>query len=131
MSAADYGRKVKFEWDGNEIPGIREKGLTVNGEAANVTADEDDGKQYLLEEDAEASIELSLSGVSKDHTLLVAKLNGNIRGTATVTWQNGAVLEFEANIGPVTEGMPYNEARTFETTLMSSGDWTYTPPIGG
>jgi predicted secreted protein len=124
--AANYGRKVTFEWNGDEVLGVREKGLSINGEAANITSDEDDGYQVLLDEDAEASIELSLSGVSKDTVFRAAKANGTIRGTATVTWTNGDTLTFDANLGSYSEGMPYNEAITFEVTLQSSGAWTYT-----
>lgn len=124
--AANYGRKVTFEWNGEEIPGVREKGLSINGEAANITADEDDGYQVLLDEDAESSIELALSGVTKSTVLRAAKANGDIRGAATVTWPNGDVLEFSANLGNYAEGMPYNEAITFDCPLQSSGEWTYT-----
>lgn len=125
--SAGYGRKIKFEWNGVEIPGVREKSFTVNGEAANVSSDEDLGIQVLLDEDAEVSIEYGLSGVTKSDALRAAKLSGNVRGEATITWENGAKLVFDANIGPYSEGQPYNEAVTFESSLMSSGAWVYTP----
>jgi predicted secreted protein len=127
MTDGNYGREVVFEWNGTEIPGVREKNLTINGEAVNVTSDEDDGVQVLLDEDAEVSIEYQVTGVSKSMVLRQAKATGNIRGTITVTYPDGAVMSFAANLGPYSEGKPYNEAVTFDATFMSSGAITYTP----
>jgi hypothetical protein len=131
MSGGYYGRKVKFEWNGAEIPGVREKSFSVNGEAANVTSDEDQGVQFLLDEDAEASIEQGLSGVTKSTVFRAAKLAGDIQGEATITYPNGDVLVVTMNIGTYSEGQPYNEAVTFDTTLQSTGPWVYTPGSTG
>lgn len=124
--SGEYGRKVSFLWDGVAVSGVREKSFSVNGEAVNVSSDEDSGVQVLLTEVAEASIEYSLSGVTKSDVLRAAKLAGTVRGTATITWENGAQLVFDANIQSYSEGQPYNDAVTFECALASSGSWTYT-----
>ena len=124
--AKGYGRKISFTWEGSAIPGVREKSFSVNGEAVNVTSDSDSGLQVLLDEDAEASIEYSISGVTDSDVLRAAKLGGNIRGAVVITWGDGATLSFNANLGSYSEGQPYNEAVTFECTLVSSGAWTYT-----
>lgn len=125
--AAEYGRKVSFTWDGSSIPGIREKGLTIGGEAVNVTSDEDSGVQQLLSEDAEVNHEITLSGVTKDTTLRQAKANGNIQATVTLTYTNGYEISGTFNLSEYTETQPYNEAVTFEATLMSTGSVTHTP----
>jgi predicted secreted protein len=124
---AFYGRKVVFEWDDNEVDGVREKSLSVNGEPVNVTSDEDDGIQILLEEDAELGVTIELSGVTKSDVLLNAKLNGDLTNTATLTYPNGAVISGTFQLGNYTEGQAYADATTFTATLMSSGPVTYTP----
>lgn len=124
---AYYGRKVAFYWDGVRLPGIREKGLTINGEAVNVSADEDSGIQMLLDEDAEASIELSISGLDESATLRTAKLSGSVQGTAKLVWPTGEELEWTANLAGLEFGMTYNDATTVSGTLQSTGTWTHTP----
>lgn len=125
--AAEYGRKVAFTWDGSAINGIRENGLTMAGEAVNITSSEDGGVQQLLDEDAETSHEIKISGVTKDTTLRQAKANGNIQAAVTLTYTDGYVISGTFNLSEYTEKQPYNDAVTFEATLMSTGTVTHTP----
>lgn len=127
--AAEYGRKVAFTWGGSAVNGVREKALTLNGEPVNVTSDEDDGIQILLDEDAEFSVQIELSGVTKDEILRAAKFAGgaSLQETATLTYTNGAVISGTFHLAAYSEGQPYNEAVTFSATLMSTGAVTYTP----
>lgn len=129
--AAEYGRAVDFTWDSSPVLGVREKSLTVNGEPVNVTSDEDDGVQVLLSEDAETSVQIELSGVTKDAVFKEAKLAGGtaLQATAELTYTDGGVLSGTFQLGPYSEGQPYNEAVTFTATLMSTGAVTYTPPV--
>lgn len=126
--AANYGRKVSVTWGGQPILGVREKGLTINGEAVNVTSDEDNGVQMLLAEDAEVSHEFTLSGVSKDFVFREAKALGNIQDELVVTYQDGYTITGTFNIGSYSEGLPYNEAITFDVTLMSTGPVVHSAP---
>jgi len=127
--AAEYGRKVAFTWGGSPVLGVREKSLTVNGEPVNITSDEDDGIQTLLDEDAEFSVQIELSGVTKDDVLRADKFAGGsaLQQTATLTYDSGAVISGTFHLAAYSEGQPYNEAVTFTATLMSNGAVTYTP----
>jgi predicted secreted protein len=127
--ASEYGRKVVLLWDAAAILGVREKSLTINGEAVNVTSDEDDGVQILLAEDAETSVTIELSGVTKDSILRAAKFAGGaaLREAVTLTYTDGAEIAGNFQLGAYSEGQPYNEAVTFTATLMSTGAVTYTP----
>lgn len=128
--AAGYGRAVDFTWDSSPIEGVREKSLTVNGEPVNVTSDEDDGIQQLLADDAEFSVQIELSGVTKDQIFREAKFAGgaSLQATAELTYTDGSVISGTFHLGAYSEGQPYNEAVTFTATLMSNGTVTYTPP---
>lgn len=126
MSGGFYGRKVTFTWDGDAIDGVREKSLTLNGEQANVSSDEDDGVRHLLAEDDEFSVDFELSGVTKSNVLRAAKINGAIQETLVITYPNDDVITGTFNLGAYSEGQPYNDATTFSATLHSTGDVTFT-----
>jgi predicted secreted protein len=127
--ASEYGRAVAFTWDTSPVLGVREKSLTVNGEPVNVTSDEDDGVQVLLAEDAETSVQIELSGVTKDTVFRAAKLTGgeSLQADVSLTYSDGGEIAGTFQLGPYSEGQPYNEAVTFTATLMSTGPVTYTP----
>lgn len=125
--AGYYGRDVAFAWNALPVLGIREKGITINGEAVNVTSDEDDGIQYLLNTDAERSWEIAISGVTKDAIFRVAKASGAIQDTVLITYPDGATIAGTFNLASYSEGIPYNEAVTFQATLQSTGPVVYTP----
>lgn len=129
--AAEYGRDVALVWDGAAILGVREKSMSINGEPANVTSDEDDGWQALLLGDNETAVNIELSGVTKDSILREAKIAGgaSLSATATLTYSDGDVLSATFRLGAYSEGQPYNEAVTFTATLMSTGPVTYTPAV--
>jgi predicted secreted protein len=128
MAGGFYGREVEFTWDTTPLTGIREKGLEINGEAANVTADDDAGIQALLDTDAELAHAINISGVSTTGADLFryAKGTGDIQGTATLTYKNGYTISGTFNIGSFSEGLPYNGESTFQLTLNSTGVVTHT-----
>lgn len=130
--AAFTGRTILFRWGGDspldEIAGVREKSIEINGEPINVTSDEDDGWQTLIEASAENSVNVSISGVIKNATRLLTD------------WFNGtriqpAAFEFPAPLNSVLSGNwrldaltitgAYNDAATFEATLSSTGQISY------
>jgi predicted secreted protein len=121
---AEYGRKVRFEWDGTTYK-AREKNLTVGGEPVNITDDHDSGWQTLLEEDGEKSVTIELTGVYKDPTLREAKINGPTQASGTLTYEEeGKTITGTFNLGEYSEGQPYNEAITYTANFMSTGTVT-------
>lgn len=127
MTDGFAGRAVTFTWNGATVKGVREKGITYNGEAINVTSDEDAGWRTLLDVSAEDSIDVSLSGVTKDEVLANAYLTGQRTGDVVLEYPNGRVLAFTAYLANYAETGPYNNAVTFTASLQSTGLPTYTP----
>lgn len=115
------GRAVVFTWNGLTVKGVREKGITLNGEAINVTSDEDAGWRTLLDVSAEDSIDVSLSGVTKDDILANAYMTGQRRAPVTLTYPNGRMISFDGYLANYAETAPYNNAVTFTGTIQSSG----------
>lgn len=124
------GRALVFTWDGAAVLGVRQKGLTLNGEAINVTSDEDGGKRTLLTVSAEDSVDVTLSGVTKDQRLKTAYFAGGTARTKTVTltYPDGSVISGTFFLSNYAETAPYNDAVTFTATLQSAGsDLSFTP----
>lgn len=130
---ARAGRRVIVRWNGEQIPGVREKAASFNGEPLNITSDEDSGWQTLLgtpEEGGdvgEKSIEFTMSGVTKSAVLKNAWFGQNRIGTLEVTYPDGSIISGVFHLATYSETDPYNEASTFESTFQSSGEPTYTP----
>jgi predicted secreted protein len=122
------GRKVAFTWNGAAIDGVREKGITINGEPVEYTSDEDDGVPTFDSEVGELSWEISLDGILKEDTLLTAAATKTDRIKAvTITYPDGGVISGDFLLASYTEGQPYKEGVTFTATLRGDGAITYTP----
>lgn len=128
MSAA-VGRDVTVTWKGSAILGLREKKINHNDEPIDITTSEDAGVQVLLNASGQDSIELSLTGVTKDDVLKTDWFSGGSarQGALVVTYPNGATLSGTFQISNFKEGVPYKEAITFETTMKSTGAFVFTP----
>jgi predicted secreted protein len=125
--AANLGRKVVFTWGGAAVLGVREKGVAVNGEPIDITSDENNGWRTLLDEPGESSVDISISGVTKDHTFLTDMFAGTLQKPVTVTYPNGAILTGTFHLASTSDTVPYKEAQTFEASLQSTGPVTFTP----
>jgi predicted secreted protein len=130
--AARAGRQVTFFFGGNspgdQILGVREKGLECNGDPINITSDEDSGVRTLLENlSAEDTVNLSISGVTKDTRLKEAWFDGERTQAITLNYPDGSSLTGTFYLVSYAETDPYNEATTFQASLQSSGTVTFTP----
>jgi len=129
--SANVGRAIEFAW-GDASPqtvvaGVQEKGIQLNGDAVDVTADDSDGWRTLLSVAAEDQVTISLSGVTKEETLRKDWFDGNRLQDATITYQDGATITGKFFMQSYSDTGPYNDATTFEAELLSSGVITYTP----
>lgn len=129
MSGAFKGRSVTFEWNGSEIPGVREKGLAISGEPVDVTSDEDAGWRTLLDSNGatQDQIDITLSGVTKSSILKRDWFEGSRSGTATLTYPDGTTISGTFYLSAYNETGAYNDATTFDATLMSSGPVVFSP----
>jgi len=127
--ASFKGRELAFAWNGASIPGVRERSLELNGAEINVTSDEDNGKRTLLTVSAEDEVNISISGVTKSNALKTDWFNGTRTRTATLTYPDGGVLTGTFYLSSYKDTGPYNDAATFEATLLSSGAVTFIPGV--
>ncbi len=129
--AANVGRAIKFYWGDEspqpEIPGVREKSVELNGEAVDVTADDSAGWRTLLAVAGENQVNISLSGVSKDHTLKNDWFAGTRTQAATIEYPDGTVITGTFYLATFSGTATYNDAEAFEASLQSTGAVTITP----
>lgn len=125
--AAMKGRNIGFTWGGAAVLGIREKGIALNGEGIDITSDDDNGKRALLDVSAEDQVDLTISGVTKDAILKTDWFAGTRTKEVELTYPNGDTITGQFFLANYTDTGPYNDAVTFEATLQSTGDFTFTP----
>jgi predicted secreted protein len=125
--AEDLGRAIAFTWNGNAIPGVRQKAIKRNGAAVDVTSDENSGVRKLLEDAAQDNIDISLSGVTKVRTLMQDWHAGTRTRAVVITYPDGSTLAGNFFLQDYTDTGPYNEAITFEAELLSDGPIIFTP----
>lgn len=121
------GRKVVMLWGNDEIPGVREKGVKLDGNAIDVSSDDDDGWQKLLTEAGENKVEISISGVTKSPHLQADWFSGDRTKTLTLTYPDGRELTGTFFLASFSQKNSYKDASTFDATLSSSGFVTFTP----
>lgn len=123
------GRDVALTWGAVEIKGVREKGIALNGDAINVSSDEDDGVRKLLDVTAEDSVDITLSGVTKDHALKADYFAGTRTKAVVITYPDGSTITGSFFLANYSETGPYNDAMTFSATLNSADTFTFTPAV--
>lgn len=127
MSSKYVGRKLIYKRDGEPVANLRSKELSVNREPVDVTDDDSSGWREVLDEAGQIEVEWSLSGVLANDTLRSEALSsGGIKGDE-VEYPDGGTLEGDFFLSEYSESNEYNEAATFEATLINSGEVSYTP----
>ncbi len=121
------GRAITLTWGGAAIAGVREKGISLEGEAIDVSDDDSAGWRELLSEHGEKMVNLSLSGVTKTDALKEAWFNGTLLDAVVLTYPDGGIIAGNFLLPSYADTGPYKDSTTFECELQSSGVITYTP----
>lgn len=129
-------RTINVYW-GDESPqplvaGIREKGITLGGEAIDITNDDSNGWRALLDAAGVNSVDISCSGVLENDTLRADWFAGASTAdrrmqAATFEFPDGATIAGEFYLQGYSETGSHDGEVTFECTFMSNGAVTYTP----
>lgn len=125
--AASIGRELLIKRGSVVIAGVRSKSASINGEAVDITSDDDSGFRTLLSTVGTKSMDLSVEGVTKDATLRAAMLSGSslLLTDVNLEYPNGDTVSGDFFLTSLEESAPYNEATTFTASLQSSGEFTY------
>lgn len=110
--------------------GILSKDIKFNGEAIDITGDDDSGWRALLSEAGVMSIDVSFEGVSKDATLRAAAVTESRMMTdVSLVFPNGDAVTGNFFLASYSEKGETNDAIKFSAELQSSGVMVYTPDV--
>ena len=129
--AAQVGRRLKV-YDTTNSPrellaGVQEKSLSINGEAIDVSSDDSDGWRDLLAEPGQRSVDLSVSGISKDALFRTKAFAADRTLPLEIEYADGSIISGTFYLASYKETGPYKDAMTFEAELQSTAVVTYTP----
>jgi len=120
MTDGIVGRAITFTWGGTTILGVREKDLSLNGAAIDVTSGENNGARTLLTIAQEDQIDLKITGVTKSDALKNDWFAKTRTRQVVITYPNGATLTATFLLTVYAEKGPYKDAVTFDATLLSA-----------
>jgi len=127
---ASIGREIRFYWGGespaDEIAGLRQKAVSLNGAPVETTSDEDNGWRTLLTLSGEDQVSIKISGVCKDRRLVTDWFAGNRTKPVRVEYKGGDAITGTFYLSTLSETGSYKEAVTFDAELVSSGIVSYT-----
>lgn len=126
------GRTIGLYWNGVLVAGVREKGITCNGEAIDSTNDDSAGWRTLIDAASVNGVDVPVSGVLINDRLKADWFSGasavNTRmRTLELRYPDGGIVSGTFYITEYTETGPHDDAMTFEASFMSSGVVTYSP----
>jgi TP901-1 family phage major tail protein len=125
--AAYKGNDITVSFDGTLIAGLREKGISIEGEPIDITDDNSNGWRELLSEPAQRQVTISCSGITKDEVILALVMGTDLDKAAIVTFTDtGNTLTGTFFITGYQKTGTYNDAVTYSFELQSSGEVTYT-----
>ncbi|BCJ90042.1 hypothetical protein IZ6_07770 [Terrihabitans soli] len=125
MAGEALGPELIVRWNGVLIGGAREKSVSLNGEAVDITNDDSAGWRTSLNNPAVKSVDITVSGVTKNNILRVDYFGGNQEGALEVEYPNGDILSMTAFMHPYSDTGAYEDAFTYEATFSSSGAAAY------
>ena len=124
------GRSITLTLGGAAVAGVRTKGITINNEPVDVTDDSAAGFRQLFARAGTTSIDISLSGVTKSLSLMRSVIENNSKVYSLVfTYNDGSSLSLDGFIASYSATGEYNGAETFEASLQSTGDYTFTAGV--
>ena len=103
--------------------GIQTKSVEFANEAVDITNDDDNGWQTILEVPGKKSMNISFNGVSKDATLRDTVISGTscMLEAVTVNFIDGESYSGDFFLSGITYDGDHADAVKFSATLVSSG----------
>jgi TP901-1 family phage major tail protein len=129
--AAEKGRAIVVKRNGVAIAGVRTKSVAINAEPIDVTDDDSGGWATKLDAAAEQSVNISVSGIALNYTLLTEAIgdpDADKVAETTFLYSDGSQIEGQFFLASYTETGEYNGAKTFECEFQSTGAVTYHQP---
>lgn len=123
------GRDLTISKDSTVIAGLRETSISVDNSPVNVTSKDDGGYRKLANFAGERTLDISASGVWKDDVIRDVALgadSGLLMSDITIEFADGGSVSGDFYLQNFEEAGTHDGEVTYNSTLQSSGEWTYT-----
>lgn len=120
------GREITLKIDGATVAGVQSKGITINNEPVDVSADDSSGWRQLLSTAGSTSVDATLSGVTRDSDLIQSALAAGKTFDLVFTYPDGSGVSLTGFLASYAVTGEYNGAETFDASYQSTGEVTYT-----
>lgn len=134
MSKEFVGREVVLKVSGSVIASTHTKGVDIGSTAIDISSDDSNGFRVLLDTRGERHLNLKLSGLAKDKTLLNVSLgvadpilNYSVAWPISSGATSGAVASGQCKLISYNESMEYKTATKFDAQVQSSGPIYFQP----
>jgi len=125
------GRSFVFDWASTTLAGVQSKSVSISNEYVDVTNDDDAGWRTLLSDPGMRSVEVTVSGITKDEVLLAAISAASISSETldmtlpTDLTTNGSISG-SFLISSFEQSGEHDGSVEFSATFQSTGAVTYT-----
>ena len=122
------GRDMLLTVASQPIAGVTSKGVSINNEPVDVSTDDSAGFRELLAQAGMSTVDISLSGVTKNMELERSCITNTSKIYALViTYTDGSTLTLDGFLNTYTTTGETATAQTFDASFQSSGEFTFTP----
>ena len=128
VGAGMLGREIALTVAGQPIAGVLSKGISIANEPVDVSSDDSGAFRELMAQAGKETIDISLSGVTKNMELERSIITNESKIYALViTYSDGSVLTLDGFVGSYSTTGETATAQTFDASFSSSGTYTFTP----
>ena len=128
VGAGILGRDMLLTIAGQPIAGVTTKGISIANEAVDVTSDDSGGYRELMAQSGTSTLDLSVSGITKNLELLRSFVVNESKIYAFVgTYTDGSTIAFDGFFATFSQTGENASAFTFDAAFQSSGAYTFTP----
>ena len=130
--AASSGRDFTIKKAATILAGLRENSISFDGSPVDVTDKTDSGFRTLAGFAGMKSFDLSASGVLDDAVLRDLAMDPTstlLLTDVTLEFADGGVVAGDVYVASVDFAGAHDGENTYDVSLQSSGEWTWTPPV--
>ena len=126
VGAGMLGRDIILTVAGQPIAGVTSKGVTIANEPVDVSSDDSGAFRELMAQAGTETIDISISGVTKNMELERSMIVNESKIYALViTYTDGSTLTLDGFLGLYSTTGETSTAQTFDASFSSSGAYTF------
>lgn len=128
VGAGVLGRNIVLLMAGQPVAGVTTKGISISNEAVDVSSDDSSGERELLAQAGTRTVDISLSGVTKNLELMRSVIiNESKVYTLLFTYTDGSTLALDGFMATYNATGEHAGAETFDASFQNTGAPTFTP----